>query len=313
MGFPTRRIPRYFRRIGLFLAATFASVAIGWSHPATVDANSTVDGALFNLLNQDRAAAGLAPLQWSSALGGIAEAASYGGCGFTVFGRAQDMLQRNYFSHTILNCGSQTVFNMMRANGISLSSAGENISFVSGLTSAGAIAQYLNTSFMNSLEHRGNILNAAYTQVGVGTAYGSTWSGACSGCHTVTIGVEDFAAGRTASSPPPPRHASPPAANPGPPRPAPVAAPAAAPATPPPPPVVVLSPSRLIHTHQPSTGAVAPSRSFPAPRALSRGQPPQPWLPIGALAGAGGLAWWRLSTRSNAWQRAAPMIRRGST
>ena len=209
MGFPAFRTPRYARRGGVLLAAALASLAMAWASPAAAEANSTVDGDLFNLINQDRANAGVAPLRWSSTLGGIAESAPYGGCGYTISGRAQDLLQRNYFSHTILNCGSQTVFNMMQANGIAPNPAGENISFVSGIAGAGAIAQYLNTSFMNSPGHRANILNPAFTQVGVGTAYGA-WSAACGGCSAVTIGVEDFAGGGAHASQPPPRRTSPP-------------------------------------------------------------------------------------------------------
>ena len=133
MGFPAFRTPRYARRGGVLLAAALASLAMAWASPAAAEANSTVDGDLFNLINQDRANAGVAPLRWSSTLGGIAESAPYGGCGYTISGRAQDLLQRNYFSHTILNCGSQTVFNMMQANGIAPNPAGENISFGRGL------------------------------------------------------------------------------------------------------------------------------------------------------------------------------------
>ena len=315
MGFPAFRTPRYARRGGVLLAAALASLAMAWASPAAAEANSTVDGDLFNLINQDRANAGLAPLRWSSTLGGIAESAPYGGCGYTISGRAQDLLQRNYFSHTILNCGSQTVFNMMQANGIAPNPAGENISFVSGLAGAGAIAQYLNTSFMNSPGHRANILNPAFTQVGVGTAYGA-WSAACGGCSAVTIGVEDFAGGGAHASQPPPRRTSPPPPAPRSAKPAsaPAPAPAAAPPPPAPAPVPVLVPSRLVHMH-PSPISAVPSGSHAAPTRITRGKPAEhPWLPVGGalFAAGGGLVWWRLAVRSRGWPWPNGVVRPGS-
>lgn len=310
MRFPTRRIPRCARG-GVLLAAALASLSMAWASPAPpVQANLTVDGALFNLLNLDRTRAGLAPLQWSPQLGGIAESAPYAGCGYTVAGRAQDMLQRNYFSHTIRDCGSQTVFNMMLANGISLGHAAENISFVSGLTGAGAIAQYLNTSFMKSPEHRGNILNPAYTQVGVGTAYGARWSGGCGGCQAATIGVEDFAAGRASAGQPPPGQPPPQADGTDPSGPVPAPAAAAAPVVPPPQ-AAVLSSSWLIHVRQPLMGVAAPSPPSAWKQLIHR-QASQLWLPVGALVVAGGMAWLRLTGGSRGRRRAAATVRRGS-
>jgi hypothetical protein len=293
-----------------------------WSHPAVAMANSTVDSVLFNLINQDRANAGLAPLRWSSTLGGIAESAPYGGCGFTVDGRAQDMLLRDYFSHTILNCGSQTVFNMMTADGVPLSHAGENISWVSGVTSAAAVAQYLNTSFMNSSEHRANILSTAYTEVGVGTAQtapGAVWRAGCSTCSNVTIGIEDFAAGNNATVAPPSSHHNPaPAPQP---RPASVHQAAAAPAAPAPPPAPPAAApaadptltASLLRVHEldelraVDTSAATPV--YPTP-----GRPgPQPWVTVGlVLVVACGLVAWRLLVRAATWPRPDSLLRRGS-
>src|SRR5205807_9085430 len=103
----------------------------------------------------------------------------YSGCGFTVAGRAYDMIQRNYFSHPILNCGGQYVFNMMQADGVGYRSAGENIGWSSNSGGASSSASYINNAFMNSPEHRANLLNASYTHVGMGSdgPVGS-WSGA---------------------------------------------------------------------------------------------------------------------------------------
>ena len=72
-----------------------------------------------------------APLKWAATLGSVAENGAYTGCaGTTVNGRAHDMGQRNYFSHTILGC-SQDVGNMVVAAGVSASAPGENISWAS--------------------------------------------------------------------------------------------------------------------------------------------------------------------------------------
>ena len=64
---------------------------------------------MLELINRDRAAQGTAPLLASPVLAGIAGDAPYQGCGYTVTGRSADMGVRNYFSHTILNCGTRGV------------------------------------------------------------------------------------------------------------------------------------------------------------------------------------------------------------
>ncbi|TMC48586.1 MAG: hypothetical protein E6J14_10850 [Chloroflexi bacterium] len=227
-----------------------------WS-PATAFADGSFDSQLFSLLNQDRAANGLGPLQLDTRLASLSESGGYGGCGYGIAGRAEDMIQRNYFSHTILNCGGQNVFNVMRAYGVPTGSAGENIGWVSGTTNPGTAAQYINNQFMASPDHRANILNPNYTIVGVGswwTAPGQTWSGGGSAESNALMATEEFAVGAavgaSAPAPPPVRSSAPPPprvqAAPAPahaaasaPAPAPgadQAPPAAAPAAAPPPP-----------------------------------------------------------------------------
>jgi uncharacterized protein YkwD len=174
---------RIFRLLAGTLVAIAAALAQGLSPlspAAVVHADGTFDSAMLSLLNQDRASHGLAPLQSSAALGGLAETSTYGGCGFTIAGRAEDMLQRNYFSHTILGCGSQTVFNVMRADAIAFNGAAENIGYASGISNPAAAAQWVNNQFMQSPEHAGNILDPSYNTIGIGswwTSAGQTWSG----------------------------------------------------------------------------------------------------------------------------------------
>ena len=109
----------------------------------------------------------------------IGEDARYNCSGTTVDGRSYDMIHRNYFAHPILGCG-QYVFSMMQAFGIHYKSAGENIGWVSGNLSTGAAASYINGAFMNSADHRSNILDSRYTEMGVGSdesASGVVWTG----------------------------------------------------------------------------------------------------------------------------------------
>src|ERR671937_50654 len=117
---------------------------------------SSVGGAAgveFSLLNQDRAANGAAPLAWSSSLARVAQY------------RAQDMLNRNYFSHYDPSTGQLAFAQLLRLWGIPYATAGENIAW-----STNPSMTAFNTMFMNSPEHRANILSGAYHRVGIGVA-----------------------------------------------------------------------------------------------------------------------------------------------
>lgn len=80
--------------------------------------------------------------------------------------KSQDMINKNYFSHTSPTYGSP--FNMMESFGIRFSSAGENIA-----AGQRTPAEVMN-SWMNSPGHRSNILSPSFTQIGVGLAKTST-------------------------------------------------------------------------------------------------------------------------------------------
>jgi uncharacterized protein YkwD len=117
---------------------------------------STVGGAAgveFSLVNQDRAANGVAGLRFSGALARVAQY------------RAQDMLNRGYFSHYDPATGQLAFSALMHLWGIPYTTAGENIAWSTNPSMAG-----INTMFMNSPEHRANILKGAYHQVGIGVA-----------------------------------------------------------------------------------------------------------------------------------------------
>ena len=110
-------------------------------------------GVQFSLVNQDRAASGVAPLAWSGSLARVAQF------------RAQDMLNRNYFSHTDPATGQLAFVQLLHLWGIPYSTAGENIAWSTNPSMAA-----INSMFMNSPEHRANILKAAYHRVGLGVA-----------------------------------------------------------------------------------------------------------------------------------------------
>ncbi|MBQ9805504.1 MAG: SafA/ExsA family spore coat assembly protein [Clostridia bacterium] len=83
--------------------------------------------------------------------------------------KSQDMRDNRYFSHTSPVYGSP--FEMIRNFGITYRSAGENIA--RGQTSPQAVVN----AWMNSAGHRANILNASFTQIGVGyVADGNYWT-----------------------------------------------------------------------------------------------------------------------------------------
>ena len=174
------------------LAVSMASVATTVS-PASADA--VFNERLFELINRERTGAGLAPVFASPELAGIAESAPYNGCGFPVAGRAADMGERNYFGHEIAGCG-KSVSHVLAASGLTYSGVAENIAWASALTDPLAAAANLHSQLMNSPGHRANILNPAFTAVGVGswrTAPGKTWSGAGFPLSNVFIAVEVFA------------------------------------------------------------------------------------------------------------------------
>jgi uncharacterized protein YkwD len=195
------------------------------SSATPVRADAAADGALFSLTNQDRASNGVRSLGGNGTLGAIGEGARYNGCGFAVNGRSVDMIQRNYFAHPILNCG-QLVFSMMQAFGIHYQSAGENIGW-NTYGDAGTAASQINSAFMNSPDHRANILNPSFTSLGVGSANSgaAAWSGGGGSYTGVWMFSEEFAQ-LAGSSPPPP---------PPPPRPRPTSQPPRNSAAPPPP------------------------------------------------------------------------------
>jgi len=109
---------------------------------------------MLNLVNGERQKQGLKPLVPHAGLTELARK------------KSRDMIQNNYFSHISPTYGSP--FDMMRAAGISYRTAGENIAGASTVERA-------HLALMNSDGHRRNILNPAYTHVGIGIIRGGAY------------------------------------------------------------------------------------------------------------------------------------------
>ncbi|WP_455541844.1 CAP domain-containing protein [Intestinibacter sp.] len=103
---------------------------------------------VLNLVNKERVAKGLKPLTLNKELSKVA----------TI--KSKDMIDNNYFDHTSPTYGSP--FDMMKAFNISYKTAGENIAMGQKTPS-----EVMN-AWMNSSGHRANILNANFTELGVG-------------------------------------------------------------------------------------------------------------------------------------------------
>ncbi len=110
---------------------------------------------VLNLVNKHRRENGLKELTLNSNLSDVAQI------------KAEDMKNNNYFSHTSPTYGSP--FDMMKQFGISYKTAGENIA--KGQKTPEAVVN----AWMNSEGHRSNILNANYTQMGLGYTNGTVY------------------------------------------------------------------------------------------------------------------------------------------
>ncbi|WP_277668465.1 CAP domain-containing protein [Caproiciproducens galactitolivorans] len=120
------------------------------SNTALTGSYSSFQNQVVQLVNQERAKAGLKALTVNSQLTKTATL------------KSEDMAKLNYFDHTSPTYGSP--FDMMKQFGISYRTAGENIAM--GQTSPQQVMQ----GWMNSSGHRANILNSSFTQIGVGIA-----------------------------------------------------------------------------------------------------------------------------------------------
>ncbi len=113
-----------------------------------------MEAQLLDLLNGERIARGLAPLELDSRLEDLARQ------------RSADMAGRNYFSHYTPE--GTMVFDQMNAQGIPFRFAGENLA--KNHESPENSAQVAHDGFMNSPTHAQNDLEPTFNKVGIGVA-----------------------------------------------------------------------------------------------------------------------------------------------
>ncbi len=125
--------------------------------PALSDTVTAYEKEVIRLVNEERAKNGLSALTYNWELARVARM------------KSQDMHDNRYFSHTSPVYGSP--FQMLTSFGIRYRSAGENIA--RGQRTPRAVVD----AWMNSAGHRANILNASFTEIGVGyVAAGNYWT-----------------------------------------------------------------------------------------------------------------------------------------
>ncbi len=106
-----------------------------------------LEAEMLELVNRERTAAGLAPLEADPELAEVARRHS------------ADMFARGYFSHHTPE--NKDPFDRMRESDVRFRTAGENLALAPGL-------QIAHTGLMNSPGHRANILNPQFGRVGIG-------------------------------------------------------------------------------------------------------------------------------------------------
>lgn len=112
-----------------------------------------VANALVDETNQARVSNGIAPLHESPLLDAAAQE------------KANDMVANNYFAHT--SPTGVTPWFWFENVGYNFTSAGENLAVNF------ADSQDVTTAWLNSPEHRANIMNAGFTDIGMATAQGT--------------------------------------------------------------------------------------------------------------------------------------------
>jgi uncharacterized protein YkwD len=116
---------------------------------------SPLEQQVVDLTNQARAQNGLPPLQVNSALVAMAQMQS------------NNMAQLNEMEHVLPGVADPTLQSRSAAFGYNYAWLGENIAF--NYPDAPSVV----AAWMNSPEHRANILNPNYTDIGVGIAWNS--------------------------------------------------------------------------------------------------------------------------------------------
>jgi|GEM_PF-1812832 len=153
-----------FKHIAVTALISVAPLAVV-SHAAANGYGSADIGSLLAYSNYQRSAAGEASLNLNGALDAAAQA------------KANDMVAKNYWGHYSPTGASPWSF--ISAAGYSYSAAGENLAY--GFASSSAVI----SAWMNSAEHRANLLNAGFRDVGFGIANSPNYVG--TGPETIVV------------------------------------------------------------------------------------------------------------------------------
>lgn len=115
---------------------------------------SQVEQMIFRRVNEERAKAGRAALSYNTTMEKYARI------------KSKDMGDRGYFSHN--DPEGKLITALMRTDGVSYQSWGENIAYIGGVSDPTALANQFMTNWMNSQGHRENILSNNFTSIGAG-------------------------------------------------------------------------------------------------------------------------------------------------
>jgi uncharacterized protein YkwD len=124
---------------------------------------SDVEKGVLSLVNAERQKAGAAPLEWCEIARTIARS------------KVKEMYDNDYFAHESPYTGSlENQFKVFGGLvlGRDASYIGENLAYAKGYKQSSLTAEYWVNQWMNSKGHRENILNPAYSHMGVGIFFG---------------------------------------------------------------------------------------------------------------------------------------------
>lgn len=169
----------YLPMVALVAGGIFMNSLLGNQRSAVLGSQSNVSAlSLLDATNQDRATDKLTMLQLNMQLQAAAQA------------KANDMVRRNYWSH-VTPTGQQP-WDFITAVHYQYQTAGENLAY--GFTSSSGVLN----AWMNSPEHRANLLNTTYRQVGFGIAESPNFVG--QGAETVVVSLYALPTSGTAAA-----------------------------------------------------------------------------------------------------------------
>lgn len=150
----------------LMIVGIGIAINSAWSASAVLGAKTDfTSSSLLNQTNKNRADAAQQPLVLDPQLTQAAQA------------KANDMLAHNYWAHN--SPQGKTPWSFIAASGYQYQAAGENLAY--GFNNADETI----TGWMNSKEHRDNLLNTTYSGVGFGVAQAPNYLG--KGPETIVV------------------------------------------------------------------------------------------------------------------------------